>query len=234
MSLLLLGAACSGDDTPDRSLPDDDTTPAGDDDTTDETTDALLGETFHVAQAAKDPLAVRASAQATADELVSLSAEDEVSGAVTFLVVQQVGEWVEVQLPSGPTDRTGWVARDDVTLSRHRFHIEVSLSEYSMTLYTGEVEAISAPVALGPDAPEAGEEVFIKDLVEPPTRPPRRYGYGCRLPKGDRFTSGEGSWPCTARATVVASAARPVGTSRSVTTSSRAWSTRRLPSTPSR
>jgi len=194
--LLLLGAACSGDDPPDLSLPDDDTTPAGDDDTTDETTDPLLGETFHVAQAAKDPLPVRASAQATADELVSLSAEDEVSGAVTFLVVQQVGEWVEVQLPSGPTERTGWVARDDVTLSRHRFHIEVSLSDYTMTLYTGEVEALTAPVALGPDAPDADEEVFIKDLVKPPdpSGPYGAYAYGLSGSDNELtdFTSGEG------------------------------------------
>jgi lipoprotein-anchoring transpeptidase ErfK/SrfK len=194
VSLLLLGVACSGDDPPDLSLPND--TDSSGDDTTGETTDPLLGETFHVAQAAKEPLVVRASAQESAEELVTLSAADEASGTVICLVVQQVGDWIEVQLPSGPTHRTGWVARNDVTLSRHRFHIEVSRSDRTLTLYTGEVEALTVPVALGPDAPPAGKELFIKDLVRPPD-PAGPYGaYAFGLSGSDNelgdFTSGTG------------------------------------------
>jgi lipoprotein-anchoring transpeptidase ErfK/SrfK len=107
-----------------------------------------------------------------------------------------VGSWVEVQLPSGPTERTGWVARDDVTLSRHRFRIEVSLSDRTLTLYTGEVVAITAPVAVGPDAPPAGEQLFIKDLVQPPdpTGPYGTYAYGLSGSdnKRDKFMAGSG------------------------------------------
>lgn len=177
VSLLLLGVACSSDnDTPDLSLPDDVTADAdnndddadNDDDTTDETSDPLLGETFHVAQSATDPLVVRTAAQASSDELTTLTAADQTSGLVVCLVVQQVGDWVEVELPTGSSERTGWVARDDVTLSRHRFRLVVSRSEHTLTLYTGEVVALTAPVALGPDAPAAGEERFITELIRPP------------------------------------------------------------------
>jgi lipoprotein-anchoring transpeptidase ErfK/SrfK len=196
----LLGVACSGDDPPDISLPDDtaraDDARDPDDENADEGADPLLGETVYVAHAAEGTLVVRSSAQESADELVTLSAEDEVSGQVVCLVVEQVGSWVEVRLPSGPTERTGWVARDDVTLSRHRFRIEVSLSAHTLTLYTGEVVAITAPVALGPDAPPAGEQRFIKDLVQPPdpTGPYGTYAYGLSGSDNerDKFMAGSG------------------------------------------
>jgi lipoprotein-anchoring transpeptidase ErfK/SrfK len=63
-------------------------------------------------------------------------------------------------------------------------------------LYTGEVEALTVPVALGPDAPPAGEELFIKDLVRPPD-PAGPYGaYAFGLSGSDNelgdFTSGTG------------------------------------------
>jgi lipoprotein-anchoring transpeptidase ErfK/SrfK len=173
VSLLLLGAACSSDDTPDLSLPDDVT--AGDDNN-----DNGDGETFHVAQAAIDPLVVRTAAQASADELTTLTAAEQTSGLVVCLVVQQVGDWVEVELPTGSGERTGWVARDDVTLSRHRFRLVVSRSEHTLTLYTGEVVALTAPVAFGPDAPPAGDERFITELMRPPdpAGPYGPYAYG--------------------------------------------------------
>ncbi len=205
VSLLLLGAACSSDDdTPDLSLPDDvtaadDNDDNGDTDDTDDEGDGddpLLGETFHVAQAATDPLVVRTAAQSSAAELTTLSAADQTSGLVVCLVVQQVGDWVEVELPTGSAERTGWVARDDVDLSRHRFRLVVSLSEHTLTLYTGEVEALTAPVALGPDAPEAGEDRYITELVRPPdpTGPYGPYAYG--LSGSDNqlanFTAGSG------------------------------------------
>lgn len=177
VSLLLLGAACSSDDTPDLSLPDDATAAADNDDSDantdgessdEESTDPLLGETIHVAQAAIDPLVVRTAAQASSEELATLTAADQTSGLVVCLVVQQVGDWVEVELPTGSVERTGWVARDDVTLSRHRFRLVVSRSEHTLTLYTGEVVALTAPVALGPDAPEVGDERFLTELIRPP------------------------------------------------------------------
>lgn len=195
VSLLLLGAACSSDDPPDLSAPSE-ALRTGDGETTDDTTDPLLGDTFHVAQATSDHLVVRTSAQEAADELVTLAATDQVSGAIVCLVVQQAGEWLEVRLPDGPTDRNGWVARDDVTLSRHRFRLVVSRAEHTLTVYNGEIVALTAPVALGPDAPAAGSRLFVKELVQP-TDPATIYGpyaYGLSGAPNDRasFDAGAG------------------------------------------
>ena len=194
--LLVVGAACSDDDNPDLTLPGAASYPDDDADTTTaETSDPLLGEVFHVAQALDEQLVVRGAAQESADEVVTLEAADQVSGKVVCLVVQQVGEWVEVRLPTGPR-RSGWVARDDVALSRHRFRIEVSRSEHLLTLYTGEIVTLEAPVALGPDTPETGERLFVTALVQPPAgaRPYAAYAYGLSGADNDvdAFRAGEG------------------------------------------
>lgn len=199
---LLLGVACSSQDEPDLAPPidtstADDAEAGADDDTGDDDGEApLAGETFHVAQAVDDTLVVRAAAQESSAEVTTLAAEDELSGKIICLVSQQVGQWVEVYLPTGPAGRTGWVARDDVALSRHRFRIEVSRSERTLTLYTGEVVALATPVALGPDAPEVGEQRFIKELVQPPAGAGTygSYAYGLSGARNDlaEFTSGEG------------------------------------------
>jgi hypothetical protein len=179
---LALGAGCSGNDQPDLSLPDDAGAPAGDDITSTEARDAVTdrGETVHVAQALGPTLVVRESAQASGEKLVTLSAADEVSGVIVCVVVQQVGDWVEVRLPSGAFDRTGWVDRADIALSRHRFSIEVSRTDRSLTLYEGDTALLTTQVALGPDAPPAGRHLFVKELIRPPdpAGPFGPYAYG--------------------------------------------------------
>jgi lipoprotein-anchoring transpeptidase ErfK/SrfK len=131
---------------------------------------------------AADDLRVRASPQLSAPVVETLSPAQELSGAVVSVVTQQLGDdWLEVLLPSAPAGHTGWIRRDDVLLSRHRFRIEVSRSQHSLTVHAGEVVALTAPVAIGTaDVPPAGTPLFIKDLVEPPDPggPYRSYAYG--------------------------------------------------------
>jgi hypothetical protein len=221
---LVLGAACSNVDEPDLSLPNDVTSSSGPDDAdigpdsgadgaadgsvadgeadvaiagaADGADEALQDETFHVAESLEPHLLVRDAASASADELVTLDAPTAVSGRIVCLVVQQVGDWVEVQLPTGPVGRTGWVLRDDVALSRHRFRIEVARGSRTLTLYSGSVVALSTPVALGPDAPAAGERRFITELVQP-ADPAGVYGisaYGLSGARNDvaAYASGQG------------------------------------------
>jgi hypothetical protein len=179
VALLVVGVACSGSDEPDLGPPSN-VTRLGDADRTDPDT-TRAGQTFHVAQAVDAELVVRKAPQDSADELTTLRAADDVSGMIVCLVAQELGDdWLEVYLPTGGSADTGWVQRDDVTLSRHRFRIEIALSEHTMTVYTGTTVALSAPVALGPDAPDAGARLFVKDLVQPPdpAGPYRTYAYG--------------------------------------------------------
>jgi hypothetical protein len=111
----------------------------------------------------------------------TVSAAQQTSGQVICVVVRERDdEWLEVALPTPPAGHSGWVKRADVTLSRHRFRIEVSRSKHTLTLHIG-ASTVSAPVAIGTsDGPQAGATLFIKDLVRPPnpSGPYARYAYG--------------------------------------------------------
>jgi hypothetical protein len=128
----------------------------------------------------------------------TLRADQQISGEIVSVVVRERGsDWLEVELPTAPAGHTGWVRRADVTLSRHRFRIEVSVSDHTLTLHTGEAEALSAPVAIGTaDSPEAGTTLFIKDLVRPPNAagPYAGYAYGLSGSANDlaAFQAGRG------------------------------------------
>lgn len=171
---LVLGAACSEADEPDASAPAD--TASASEDTATDTTRRDDGadkpededDTFHVAESLDEDLVVRSAADGGADKVVTLHASDMLSGRLVCLVHRQVDDWLEVELPVGAGDRTGWVARDDVALSRHRFRIEVALEAHELTLYSGSEVALSAPVSVGPDAPPAGADLFVTALVRPP------------------------------------------------------------------
>ena len=132
--------------------------------------------------ASTEDLQVRESPDDDLPAVETLRVDRQVSGEVVSVVVGERGrDWLEVELPSAPAGHTGWIKRADVTLSRHRFRIEVSLSDHTLTLRTGEAEALSTRVAIGiADTPEPGTTLFIKDLVKPPnpTGPYSRYAYG--------------------------------------------------------
>ena len=128
----------------------------------------------------------------------TVSAAQQSSGQVICVVLRERGdEWLEVALPTAPAGHSGWVKRADVTLSRHRFRIEVSRSKHTLTLHTGDAETITARVAIGTaDGPEAGTTLFIKDLVKPPnpSGPYARYAYGLSGSANDlaAFRAGRG------------------------------------------
>lgn len=197
----MLGPGCSGDDEPGQSGTGALPAPAGDPsdvstgDAGGDHADGRDPDLVYVAEALDTRLVVRTAAQAGARELVTLRADEQVSGTITCLLVQQVGDWVEVMLPVD-VERTGWVERDDVAVSHHDFRIEVSRGDHLLTLTAGDDEAVAEPVALGPDAPAAGSELFITELIEPPDAAGvyRRYAYGLSGATNDlaAFRAGEG------------------------------------------
>jgi lipoprotein-anchoring transpeptidase ErfK/SrfK len=193
--VLVLGTACSGDDGDALDL-----SPPADSPFADIASDGGLevrgSETYHVAVATGDTLVVRSAPQESADEVRTLSAADEVSGQVICLVAQELGDWVAVYTPSGPPGSVGWIERDDVTLSRHEYRIEIDRSAHTLTVYNGDATTLVAPVAIGPDAPAAGSNLYIKDLVQPPdpSGPYGTYAYGLSGSSNDfeTFVSGQG------------------------------------------
>jgi hypothetical protein len=195
--LLALGVACTGDSGDELDLSPPAESPFADIDSEGVVQDTShRADTFHVAQATGDTLVVRSTPQESADALRTLTAAEEVSGQVVCLVSQELGDWVAVYLPTGPPDTVGWVERDDVSLSRHEYRIEVDRAAHTLTVFNGATAALTTPVALGPDAPAPGARLFIKDLVATPdpAGPYGSYAYGLSGSSNDfgAFARGQG------------------------------------------
>jgi hypothetical protein len=109
------------------------------------------------------------------EEAVShmFSALTQPSGILTFTVLDEIGSgWLHVGLPSPPVGSTGYVKADSVSLNRHRYRIEVSRGAHTLKVFAGDVEALTVPVSIGPDAPPAETETYIKELLVPPDGTP--------------------------------------------------------------
>jgi len=190
VALLVVVLGCSADE-PEIAVPPSDDRPRSNE-ADDGADDAVL-----VAASSED-LQVWGSPDDDVPAVETLRVDRQISGEVVSVVVGERGrDWLEVELPTAPVGHTGWIKRADVTLSRHRFRIEVSLSDHTLTLHTGQAEALSARVAIGTaDTPEPGTTLFIKDLVKPPnpSGPYSRYAYGLSGTANDvaAFRAGRG------------------------------------------
>jgi hypothetical protein len=190
VALLVAALGCSADE-PETALP-----PNDDDPSSNEANDGV--DDVIVVATGTDDVPVWESPDDDVPAVETLRVGRQISGEVVSLVVGQRGrDWLEVELPTAPAGHTGWIKRADVTLSRHRFRIEVSVSDHTLILHTGEAEALSARVAIGTsDTPEPGTTLFIKDLVKPPnpTGPYSRYAYGLSGTANDlaAFQAGRG------------------------------------------
>jgi hypothetical protein len=186
--ILLASGGCAGGDEADVTTPRDtqatEPTETTDDPGASETAEsgAPADEaTSLVGQANGESIGVWTSPNEVDPPDQTIQAADQASGEVVLLVKQELGPtWLEVYLPTAPAGSTGWVRRDEITLSRHRFRIEVALSSNTLTVYAGEVSALETPVAVGPDAPQPTAGLFIKNLIETPDAngPYGRYSYG--------------------------------------------------------
>jgi hypothetical protein len=203
--VLLALAACAGDDdAPDVATPTDSrgetTDPTDTSDTTggsDTTADEPEEGTSLVGLARGDSIGVWGTPNDDERADRTLRTSDEPNGQIVMLVKQELGpEWLEVYLPTTPPGGTGWVRRDDVTLSRHRFRIEVARSTHTLTVYAGQVSALETSVAIGPDAPPPATGLYIKSLLEPADAggPYGRYAYGLSgsASRTESFQSGSG------------------------------------------
>ncbi len=200
VALLALGACAGDDDEPDVATPSEsrstettaESEPSG-------ATDASAPEegTSLVGLAKGDSISVWTTPNDADEPARALRAADEPNGQIVMLVKQELGPtWIEVYLPTDPPGSTGWVQRRDLTLSRHRFRIEVARSAHTLTVYAGQVSALATPVAIGPDAPPAASGLYIKSLLEPADAdgPYGRYAYGLSgsTSRTESFQSGSG------------------------------------------
>jgi lipoprotein-anchoring transpeptidase ErfK/SrfK len=131
-------------------------------------------EVSWVAEALVDPIAVFA-APGDAEAERTLTAEAAVTvpdqTPVVFLVKDQLGPegWLEVWLPVRPNGSSGWVRTADVSITEHRYRIEVSLSDRELRVFDDGAVVLEHAVGVGRrDRPTPGGVYYIKELLQPP------------------------------------------------------------------
>lgn len=111
---------------------------------------------------------------------VSTLANPTVSGSpLVFRAVDRQSSpsgWIEVHLPVQPNGTTGWVRRDDVTLSNNPYRIEVDRANHSLRVYNLDDLWIDTSIAIGTgDTPTPVGEFYLLELLRPPN-PDGDYG----------------------------------------------------------
>ncbi|MBA3409625.1 MAG: L,D-transpeptidase [Geodermatophilaceae bacterium] len=90
------------------------------------------------------------------------------SGQVVFVVIEERGDWLNVQLPVRPNGSTGWIRGADVGLSTHEFVTTIEPSEHRMTVTNAGEQLLQTPIGVGTaDAPTPGGTYYIKELLQP-------------------------------------------------------------------
>ncbi|SEJ41343.1 L,D-transpeptidase [Demequina mangrovi] len=131
---------------------------------------------------------------------VTVSADDVLTvpdlTPLVFLVDRIEGSWVEVYLPVRPNGSTGWVAADDVVLSATDFSVDISLSDFTLTVWDGDTAVLEAEIGLGTEElPTPGGTYYVRELLQPPdpggAYGPYAYGLSGYSPVLDEFAGGE-------------------------------------------
>lgn len=88
---------------------------------------------------------------------------------LTFVVLDDQGERLHVELPERPNGSTGWIERDAVTVQAHDFHITVTLADFNIKVFQGDEVILDAPVGVAADnTPSPGGTYFTTSLLQPP------------------------------------------------------------------
>lgn len=136
-----------------------------------------------VAEARADAIDVFADA-ASSEPARRIAAADVTSAAsipIVFLVKGESSDRFEVYLPVRPNGSTGWVRKDDVTVSKVDFRVEIVLSEHRIRVFEGEELVVDEPIGVGRrDGPTPGGTYYLKELLQPPEPggPYGTYAYG--------------------------------------------------------
>lgn len=102
----------------------------------------------------------------------------ETGAPLVFLVTDDATtpERVEVLLPTAPPGARGWVARADLSFGVTDYRLIVRRGAHRLELWEGDELVLESPVAIGLDAaPEVGDLLYVKELLQPP-HPDTVYG----------------------------------------------------------
>ncbi len=95
---------------------------------------------------------------------------------LVFLVRQDKGDWLQVQIQSRPNGATAWIRRSDVQIRTVPDHIVVERGAKKISVYHGEQQLLTAPVATGTDDSPTPTGSFYLDYVGIPDTDSGPYG----------------------------------------------------------
>jgi len=93
---------------------------------------------------------------------------------MTMPIVEQWQDWLRIRLPERPNGKTGWVRRQDVTLSSTPYRIVIRLNVTKLIVYKDGFPLFIAPVGIGKDSTPTAPGNFFVAVIEKPGR----HGYG--------------------------------------------------------
>ena len=68
---------------------------------------------------------------------------------LVFLVREERGDWLRVQVPARPNERTAWIHRTDVSLTNTTLHVRVELGAHRLVALDGSSTVFETQVAIG-------------------------------------------------------------------------------------
>ena len=160
----LVVAACSGGD--DLELAADTTAPtSAPAASTPTTVDPTLTTVATTPESTYD---VFASPEATAPSH-QVTAPEGPGVPLAFVVLDEQDGRLLVELPERPNGSTGWVDKAGLTLQTHGFRITVTLDEYNIKVFQGDVVILDAPVGVAAEnTPSPGGRYYTTSLLQPP------------------------------------------------------------------
>ena len=92
-----------------------------------------------------------------------------IGAPLTFLVLERRPGWLQVQLPMRPNGSSGWVAQDEVRISKTPYRLVISMSRHRLdVIYQGRRIA-RHPVGVGAVAtPTPKGTYYLTELIQPP------------------------------------------------------------------
>ena len=86
-----------------------------------------------------------------------------------YLVQQEYGEWLEVQVSMRPNESTAWIRKADVSIRQTQFRISISLSQRRLVAYDGADLLLDTTVAVGAGStPTPTGNYFVDGTVQVP------------------------------------------------------------------
>jgi lipoprotein-anchoring transpeptidase ErfK/SrfK len=125
-----------------------------------------------VVESAVAEIVVRSAPEPGASPVATLQSPTASGSPLVFRAVDGEavgGEWIDVFLPVEPNGSTGWVHRDDVSLSNNPYRVEIERASYSLRVYELDELWIETTIAVGTgDTPTPVGDFYLLELLAPP------------------------------------------------------------------